>query len=133
MVGVGTTPDTRDHMMSPVDGRRAQYAFCPVSVTPAAPSTSQSAPTSTTGTAGTGGCWCDGLVLVTPGEDERRTGPGNQQRDQNRGGYRQRALPALRFVSVTTRGRDRGVVDTKIIDRDIGCRARALAKSMHVS
>ena len=26
-VGVGTTPETKDHMMSPVDGKRAQYAF----------------------------------------------------------------------------------------------------------
>ena len=64
----------------------------------------------------------DGLVLVTPGEDDRRGGPGDQQRDQNRGGYHQRQLPALRFLSVTTRGRHRGhrrVAGTKITDHDI--------------
>jgi hypothetical protein len=66
----------------------------------------------------------DGRVLVTSGEDDRSGGPGNQQRDQNRGGYHQRPVAALRFLSVTTRGRHccgghRRVVDSKITDHDI--------------
>src|SRR3954465_11433668 len=44
-----------DHMVSPVAGRRAQYAVWPAAETPSAPRVAQSAPINTTGIVGVGG------------------------------------------------------------------------------
>ena len=61
--------------------------------------------------------------MGTPGEDDRRGGPGDQQRGQNRGSHYQRPLPALRFLpSATTRklrSGHRRVVGTKTTDLDV--------------